>query len=396
LALVVALAYLTYLARPDNLLYALLFPGLRLALDPRAAGRQRWRALATFAGIFGVLLAADAGVKTLVFGNPLPLPFYAKRAGFYAGYIGAPMWNPVYATQDFLRYQAPALVLLVLTVGRDSGRRALAALVPMLLTFAFFGTTIQIMGFGARLYYPAMPFLLVAAYGALDDALPRLRGLSWRGSFWKFGARLAVVAALGVLVFPVGDKLAARYDADCQRWYPNLRTPGLYQATPPLPTLDWAPSMRAIARLVAESPPDTLWAMSEHGFVGALFPDVTIIDLAGLHDRNTLRSQPIAAHVLEQRPDVIWFPHAHYTGMVAELEASRALAEDYDYWPGAFDYGLAVRKHSPLRAQIDRAIQDVWRACYHAERPPPSAPRVKRYSLHCTRSFQRFQPFAHG
>lgn len=378
LALVACLAYLTYLARPDNLLYALLFPSLRLVLDSGSDARRRWRALAVFATILGVLLLADAGVKTLVFGNPLPLPFYAKRGDFYAGYIGAPRWNPVYATQDFLLYQAVPLVLLVLTVGRHSWQLALAALVPMVLTFAYLGTAIQIMGYEARFYYPAMPFVLVAAYRAVDTALPRLRGLTWRTSLRRLGARSVALAVLGLLVFPGGNKAALWYEAYCQRRHPDLRTPGVYGAAQAIPPLDWVPSMRAITRLVGNCPPKTLWAMSEHGFVGAMFPNVTIIDFAGLHDRDTLTGQSIVAHALAQKPDVIWFPHSHYTGMVAALEASPVLAEDYDYWPGAFGYGLAVRKQSPWRAEIDRALHDVWRACYQAECPPPALRAGKR------------------
>ena len=44
--------------------------------------------------------------------------------------------------------------------------------------------------------------------------------------------------------------------------------------------------------LTGKCPPQTRWAMSEHGFVGAMFPNVTILDLAGLHDRNTLTGPP--------------------------------------------------------------------------------------------------------
>ena len=77
-------------------------------------------------GPLGALLLADAGVKTWVFGNPLPLPFYAKRGDFYAGYIGAARWNPVYATQDFLRYQAPCWCCCA-----DRGAHLLAARVAV-------------------------------------------------------------------------------------------------------------------------------------------------------------------------------------------------------------------------------------------------------------------------
>jgi hypothetical protein len=352
------LAYLTYLARPDNLLYALLFPGLTLG--------RRWRALGVFAAVLGGLLLADAGIKTLVFGNPLPLPFYAKGGDFYTGYIGAARWNAVRATQEFLIYQGPALALLVLTVTRRSWPLVLATAVPCLLTFGYLGTVIQIMGFDARFYYPTLPFILVAAYHALDRRLAEFRE-SGRGLLVRLGA----LAALGLFVFPVANKAAAWYEADCNRRHPNLRPTAVYTSDPP-PPLGWVRSIHAITDLMRQCPPTAVWAMSEHGFVGAMSPNVTIIDLAGLHDRNTLTREPIVPHALAQKPDVIWFPHSDYTGLVAALEASPVLADEYDYWPGAFDYGLALRKQSRWQPDIDRATQAVWRQYYQAERPAPA------------------------
>jgi hypothetical protein len=377
------LAYLTYLARPDNLLYAALFPAAWLVLCPdtdSGTPGRRWRGLGLFGAVLGGLVVLDAAAKTRIFGNPLPLPFYAKSGDFYSGYLGASKWNPVYSTQKFLLSEAPALAFLTLTVGRQSWRLILALLIPCVLTFAYLGTVIQIMGFEARFYYPALPFVLAAAYLALNRRLAQARKSGWRARLTDLGPRLAVLAALGLVVFPGGDKAAEWYDAYCHRQYPDLRVPEVYRAAVALPSLGWTTSMRAMVDLTQRCPVQTVWAMSEHGVVGAMSPNVTIIDLAGLHDRHTLTGQPMAAYALAQRPDVIWFPHADYTGMISALETSRALAEDYDYWPGAFDYGLAVRKQSPLRAEIERALCGVWRDYYQVEFPPPGVRTAKRES----------------
>lgn len=369
LVLAAGVAWLTYLARPDNLLYAVFFPVLLLSLGPAARDRRQ-RALVVFGATLAGLLLLDAGVKTLVFGNPLPLPYYAKTRDFYAGYMGATAWNPASYTRDFLLNQSLPLLLLILAVNRRSWRLVLATLIPCGLTFAYYATITQIMGFEARFYYPALPFLLVGAYHALDARLEQFRVLRQRMSWRAAGARIATVAALAGLEFPIADRMTAWYDARFRRQNPNLYTPGLYEPPRTAPELGWMPSLQAVSTLVRTCPVQTVWAMSEHGLISALAPDVQIIDLAGLHDRNTLTGQPTAQHMLAQKPDVIWFPHLHYTGMLYALESSPTLAQEYRYWPGAFDYGLAVHRHSPARAAIERSLREVWRATYQFDLPP--------------------------
>ena len=97
-----------------------------------------------------------------------------------------------------------------------------------------------------------------------------------------------------------------------------------------------------------------------------------IIDLAGLHDRGTLSGEPTVQRMFARRPDVIWFPHADYTGMVNALQSSSLLGKDYAYWPGAFDYGLAVRRGTAGAADVRQALRQVWQETYRTHLPLPS------------------------
>ena len=156
-------AYITILARPDNFFYAALIPPLFLVLDKR----PRWRLIAVFAAAFTVLVSLDTLVKFHIFGDPLPLAYYVKSGGFYDGYTATRAWNPFLYTRYFLLNQALPLLLLLVGIRRGSWRIVVALLLPCLFAFGVLGTKTQIMGYQARLYYPALPFWIVAAYHVL-------------------------------------------------------------------------------------------------------------------------------------------------------------------------------------------------------------------------------------
>jgi hypothetical protein len=136
--------------------------------------------------------------------------------------------------------------------------------------------------------------------------------------------------------------------------------------------MGWWNGIQAVNRFVQRCPPEVVWAMSEHGFISAANPEVTLIDLAGLHDRHTLTGTMSIRHILDQQPDVIWFPHEHYTGMTRALLSSNVLEQNYDFWPGAFTYGLAIRIRGRHREAIQPALEATWQECYRSTLPSPS------------------------
>ncbi len=112
-----------------------------------------------------------------------------------------------------------------------------------------------------------------------------------------------------------------------------------------------------MAKLVSTLPSDAVVAMSEVGYPSALALQVEIIDLEGLNDNLTAHQGFSLKRLLERRPDFIWFPHYHYTKLVLTLLNSEELRSQYEIYPNAFDYGIAICKDSPYRQQILRQLE---------------------------------------
>ncbi len=119
--------------------------------------------------------------------------------------------------------------------------------------------------------------------------------------------------------------------------------------------------------LMSRLPPDVVMAASEYGFIGSEHPDIAIIDLVGLQDRYIAHNGFSADYLFAREPDIIWFPHADYSYTVKEIINSDTFALNYDYYPGAYDYGIAIRRTSALFPAIQKVVREefarVYRGC---------------------------------
>ncbi len=122
--------------------------------------------------------------------------------------------------------------------------------------------------------------------------------------------------------------------------------------------------VKVVANFSQALPSGTIFAQSEYGYVGAKAPNIHIIDLVGLHDPYFAHNGFSASELINRQPDLIWFPHYHYTKIIASILNSKEFWEQYDYFPGAFDYGIAIRKASPKYQEIYNAINKSWRETY--------------------------------
>jgi len=86
LAAAVGAAFLALVARPDDGIYAILTPLLAVLLGEAP---QRGRLLLRLSAGLALALALYLGIAAAVFGNPLPLPFYAKSFGYFTEYTAA-------------------------------------------------------------------------------------------------------------------------------------------------------------------------------------------------------------------------------------------------------------------------------------------------------------------
>jgi hypothetical protein len=358
-ALVAAVVgYLAYLVRPDNAIYAALVPVLAVALNG-PAGRRR-APLVVFALALAALVAADLLVKQRWLGSALPLGAYAKRPWHYAGFAGEFTWNPFWFLRVFLGGVSLWLVALVLFCARACARLVVALLVPAALGLATFFGVNQIMGHLGRFYFPALPFIVIAAALALDRAMTSLSLVHARALLARAAGAAVLLAGGGWALTAAGARYQAR--AATQVLAPPDEGVGYtVAATAPLPELDSWRSSQEMALFARDAPAGTRFAMSEHGLVGASAPAATIIDVLGLHDPIFARAPFRAAELWRRDPDVIWVPHPDHTQMVRAILDSDQLWAGYDFFPDLFTYGVAVRRDG-ARAEVSDVLARLLRA----------------------------------
>ncbi len=351
-------AYLGFLARPDNGLYAALLPTLAAAL--LQDGSRRKRVLWTYVLTMGVLLGLDTAAKLAVFGVSLPLPVYAKSSVHELGYAGGAQWNAVVYLLGFGHGLLPFLVLLLLCVRRATWALTASLLVPACLTLGAYFQTTQIMGYRARFSYPALPFFVMAALLCLDGLLAERGGLrsllSRRG---LPGALCAVALVLGLQYGGGGlaESWRERVAASAPAAVP-IENPGGLEPVP-----YWA-AVDAMAQIAQRAPTGTILCLSEYGVVGAAAPEVTILDPLGLHDAVVAREGFDAGRLLSQKPDVFWMPHPDYVGLRQALQDHPDFRQHYQYFPAALSYGLAVRQEGEQAVELHGLIYQVWTQLY--------------------------------
>jgi hypothetical protein len=356
----VGAALLAILARPDDGLYAVLTPFLAVAL---AGPRPRLPLLAKLAGGLALTLAGYAALGTLIFGDPLPLPFYAKSMGYFSEYIGAHLWNPFEYLGQILWMWMPLLVTVTLGANRRTAPELFALLSPVVLTFAYYFSVVQIMGTDARYYLPATPLAILAAVIVIDDlrAAPdgAAEALSALRARWPL-ALLLLAAAPTILrdaEYAYRPALLTRdptFRAACY----ERPVQGL------LPKVDYESTIYHLARLAQTLPPGARLALSEHGRIGADAPQVTLDDLIALHDPQYAHHGFDPAVELARKPDAIWMPHYYYLPLWHGLMTEPRLWQEYEVWPDALNYGFAIRRDGPYRQALRSGFAGIWKHFY--------------------------------
>lgn len=352
--LAVIAAYGSFLARPDNGLYATAFPVLAILLLAEPARRRHL--LIGFVCAFGAIILVDTIVKWAYFGTPLPLSYYSKIARLDVGYAGRWKWNPIGYLCTFFGLAWPCVLVLLIGARRQHRRDLVVFLLPVLLTFSYYSAIVQIMGFHARFYVPALPFFFVIGVRVLADlrtgmAVPTL------------ALRMGLAIALTFVLKEVRQPLIVWYSRSFLA--SGERRPGPAARTQPPPSV-LLPLYREMSHFAALCPPGTVIGATEVGYLGIAAPRATVVDLAGLNDRHIARHGCSLEYLLvERRVDLLWLPHPDYTALVQALLSDPAFEQSFLYLPGAFDYGLAIRRDSPRRVEIMTALRTSWLRVYH-------------------------------
>ncbi len=367
LGMTVLAAYLTYLTRPESLVYAVLFPILVIGLlMPR---KRKCSDFLAFSSLLAGVLVVDTLWKYWLFGDPLPLAFYVKAHGFYDGYIGVYLWNPIPFLFEFGKVALPFLLIACVCLTRESWALLAVFGIPVLIMMGYYFSVLQIMGYHARYYIPSLPFLVIGAGLLLDRALTKgfhafaeeqravkiLRGLTITGLVLLF-VRPGLEAALTKIYALTGIPEPTHYTS-----HVTYTT----SANTYFPAAGWIRTGPAMAEMLAQFPTGTVVSLSEYGLVGATAAQVQILDPLGLHDRQIAHHGFSADNFLAHRPDFIWFPHPHYTKIVASVLDSPEFWSAYDFYPDLFDYGVAIRKDSAHFAILHKAFSAACQQYYN-------------------------------
>jgi hypothetical protein len=363
-----SIGLLLFLARPESALVTVLLPLLLWLLLEKP--RPTLKSLLTlygifFAGVFIELLACQ-----FYFGTPLPLSVFMKGHQAYLGF--REVWYPTLLLIAFLSALQLFLAALVLLTRRRDLRLVLACLLPAAAVFAYLGTVTQIMGFDSRYYLPYAPLVVVPSLLLLDRWLttPSPGPNAWPGHTLRNRAAFTAILLLACLLFS-SEAVQAKFrhlEHGSHNEY-DLAQLNI-AATKALPTIDWQTMMGGITNDLAVSlPPNATLAATEVGYLGAHASQINIIDLAGLNDTDIALHGFNMSRFLARKPDLIWMPNSDYTYQRGIMFSDPAFLAQYDVYANAGNYGLAVRKDSPYRTQIDHQLAIFWQKLYPGTDP---------------------------
>jgi hypothetical protein len=358
--------------RPDMAVYVLLIPFFFYLLNPP----QRLKKSALYIVILVAGLALILLIWRSLFGSYLPLPLWSKSSGFYQGYLGVTKWNYVEYLIIFYRSGFPFVLLFVcsLPIRLRLFKKIFIIMVAMSLTFAYYSRVTQIMGYEARYYFPSLPF--VAFIGFLGYSAGNVRIGDRKTKSPHHYAWVYLVALLSL--FPLLNAHAFNRIVAWQNQrllkesVPLEIDKKLYivKAKAPLPRLGWWESVGAIEEFLNSSPTSGfMLAASEYGKLAATFPRIEILDLVGLHDKTLATRGFSSDYVLSRKPDIIWLPHDDYTGARKDIIQNPLFITNYAYYPGAFDYGIALRIDSPKYGTFARLLDAQLSSLYGIDNP---------------------------
>jgi hypothetical protein len=351
---VVVLSYLVYLARPENILTATLLVTLYFSLR-----LKEFRALAIWLAAMGIIVALDGLVKYEYFGDAVPLAFYAKKAGYIRGNLGAGFSHPLFYFFYFLLSILPFVIAQMFFASQRNLQRQILLILPALMTIMYFFTMMTVMNMKARYFYPFTPYFIAAAITSADPR--RLTCRPWLR--WPL-----FIGVYGVLF--VGLTLADQHRSDIVN--AMLGDQALCDDSLKTPAANFGgigyridtEGFDHLVNVLHDDAPAVTVAMTENGDVGARLPQLHIIDMTGLHDRHIAKHGFSAEWVLAQKPELIWMPHWHYTCMTHDILASDEFWQHYHFYPGLFSWGIALRKGSPHYADLYRKLDEQLQAIY--------------------------------
>ena len=246
-------------------------------------------------------------------------------------------------------------------------RTVLVCAIPLALILLYLLTVLQVMGIFTRYDIPYCELIILPALLVLDDAICGYETDERKHfALFSFNRFLGLIAAVFLLATISIQARTPRWnDVVLGKWHVYEQPVLTYAAIQPLPTMNGTVAIQSIANdFVRALSAGTSLAATEVGYVGAVAPQVDVLDMAGLNDPAIALHGFDVTRFLERKPDILWLPHIDYTYQRGVLLTDPELLRQYTVYAGAFSYGLAIRKDSPRRDAIDAALQRAWAQAY--------------------------------
>ncbi|MEW5871908.1 MAG: hypothetical protein AB1894_21750 [Chloroflexota bacterium] len=367
---------ITFLVRPDLLLYTIFVPFMVLILGTSKSLKIRGGLIL---GATLILLGIQIFFTTYYFKSPLPLPFYAKSTRLYGAFIytlyRSTALNELLAF--IISYRFPLSIMVVVGVPTLVYKRqwlltpvetgVFVATALFLIYYSFF--VLQIMYYGQRFYYPVLPAIVLLVSRYFEHAFIKTRlclSNNLAKSIQEGSPKVFLAVSLlllATLLLPI--QVEAFWE---------LRSVWKSHKFAAMDVAEVYKEGRSHIWIALDDfsnlPDDLVIATTEIGQVAALNPNKTVVDLAGLNETYFAHNGFSASWLfLRYGPDLIYMPHPHYKEMIKEIERSPSFS-NYEYFPpeslglintssGFHPYflGIALRKDSKYYGVMLEIIQ---------------------------------------
>ena len=345
----VFIGYLLFLIRPDNALVVALFPVLLFL------SKRNFSAILKYVILLTAFIAVDSLIKYVAFGDVLPLSFYAKKSGFTEGYTARYFWNPIKYITQIVAYMMPFILTLFVFTRRKNVLWLSAYILPLVVTFIYYFSFDQIMGFNARLYFPFIPYIIIPAIILLDDRLLEFKGRNFE--LFNLNSMISKLSLLLVFLFVM---VFSKYRFINQ--YENYLIQQGKKEAIAMPEFDnrrynREVSIKKITEILKQFPDDFVFAATEHGYISGDNPTKRILDFSGLHNQQIAKEGYSEEILKKENPDFIWLPHQDLTVLHYRIRTGTYFMENYELIPSVYAFGCAIRKDSKYYEELKGDIK---------------------------------------
>jgi hypothetical protein len=340
-------SYFIFLLRPDCGIYSVFLPVL-FFMDQKLQAKK----IFSFYILLFLFFAVDTGIKYVYFGNPLPLPFYVKKGGFYLGYLSMSYWNTVQYSFDFLIDFGFLFIAFLLFCSRRAMKKFLVFGIPLFLSIVYYFTVTQIMGFHSRYYLPSMPFFVIGTIYGFSEM--KTISMDYRKLV------LPLVYCIFILFLQFAAPVYEIYVQEKSRMESAAFTmPVLTENRLHCKALGYKEGIAMMEKLLQLLPPDATVAATEYGYLSVKVPGLKFLDLCGLHNADMALHGYNDRFLKDWNPVLIWMPPGDYTSLRYAIATGAYFREHYDYYPDAVNYGVAILKNSPGHDLLVKMIHSV-------------------------------------